>query len=214
MNRQVIGFQRCLMVVLMALVMVPGAITASAQGNSAAAHACQGEGYFTLVGVNGETFANAGQCVRFAAQGGAFADGTDVLEGTIVIPAGFSATLSNVQVSACNTLSFAYSLNGGVPTSLGGNVGCNNVMLGDVVIGPVIVDSVLVLYLTDHSCGNTVYDSDGNHARVIETAPVYEVDIADAANGCWLQSTDWPYAEDLSRAGNLSVTVTVYETSP
>jgi hypothetical protein len=207
MIRRLLGLQRCLIVAILALVLVP--FSAGAQGNSQAAHACQGEGYLSLVGVGGETFRNVGQCVRFAAQGGQFADGTDVLEGTIVIPKDFSFTLSGQVLGACNALSYGYGLNGGPIIPLGSKTaGCDTVGFDNVTIGPVAADSVLVFYLIDLSCGPT-YDSDGNHARVVETAPVYEVDIADAGYGCGISNLPWPHA-DLGNEGNLSVTVTVH----
>ena len=207
MIRQFLDMQRCLIVVVLALALVP--FSAGAQGNSQAAHACQGEGYLSLVGVGGETFTNVGQCVRFAAQGGQFADGTDVLEGTIVVPKDYSFTLSGQMLEACNGLSFGYALNGGPVVSLGSKgAGCETVTFIDVTIGPVTADSVLVFYLTDNTCGAT-YNSDSDHARVVETAPVYEVDIADAGPGCTIISSPWPHAS-LGYEGNLSLTVTVH----
>jgi hypothetical protein len=205
MIRQVSRMQRCFIALIIACALVP--FSAGAQGASEAAHACQGEGYLTLVGVNGETFANVGQCVRFAAQGGQFADGTDVLEGTIVIPAGFSATFSNQVLAACNGLTYGYSINGGAVQPLGDKAeGCATIPLADVILGPVASDSVLVFYLTDTTCGAT-YDSDGFHARVIETAPVYEVDLADGGPGCGIVDSAWTGTTE----GNLSITVTVHE---
>jgi hypothetical protein len=45
------------------------------RGNSAAAHACQQDGYQDLTSEDGETeFANTGECVSYAAQGGEFGE--------------------------------------------------------------------------------------------------------------------------------------------
>jgi hypothetical protein len=211
MIRRLFRLQRCLVVLILSLALVPFA--ASAQGNSQAAHACQGDGYLSLVGVGGETFANVGQCVRFAAQGGQFADGTDVLEGTIVIPKDFSFTLSNQVLAACNALSYGYSLNGGAIQMLGskaatGCVGGDTFYFDPVTIGPMAEDSVLVLHLTDQTCGAS-YDSDGDHARVVVSAPVYDVDIADGGPGCTIVNSPWPHGV-LGYEGNLSLTVTVH----
>jgi hypothetical protein len=47
-----------------------GAAAAVAQGNSEAAHACQDGGYLNYTDADGNPFRNAGQCTRYAAQGG------------------------------------------------------------------------------------------------------------------------------------------------
>ena len=44
--------------------------SASAQGNSEAAHACQQGGYVNWTRQDGTTFDNTGQCVSYAARGG------------------------------------------------------------------------------------------------------------------------------------------------
>src|SRR5690606_33310867 len=95
-----------------ALLMSGGAHSALAQGNSDAAHACHQGGYANLVGVNGETFANAGQCVRFVAQGGTFAEDEPLPEGTIVVSAGHTVTLRNAVLSADHALTYGYSIDG------------------------------------------------------------------------------------------------------
>lgn len=207
-NHPVRSFAIVVLVIASMLGMLPAA---SAQGNSEAAHACQGEGYLTLVGINGETFDNVGQCVRFAAQGGVFDDGTDVLAAQIVVPAGFSVTFSNHKLAACNGLTSGYSFDGGVtivPLASKPATSCqggDTFFFDPVTIGPVADDSVLVVYLTDTSCGVS-YGSDGDHARVIAMAPVYEVDIADAGSGCNRAGIPVTFSGD----GNLSVTVTVH----
>lgn len=41
-------------------------------GNATAAHKCQRGGYYNVVRSDGSTFANTGDCVSYAARGGAF----------------------------------------------------------------------------------------------------------------------------------------------
>src|SRR5918996_663516 len=65
-------------------------------GNSAAAHACQKGGYIALVGSGGETFRNTGECVSFAARGGAVAPG-DIELGSKVYGC-FAQTHTDVTV--------------------------------------------------------------------------------------------------------------------
>jgi hypothetical protein len=197
-RRSLLGGLQCLVVLMLTLTLVP--LSARAQGNSDAAHACQGDGYLYMAGTNGETFGNVGQCVRFAAQGGKFA------EGAIVVPAGFSVTFSSQVLSACNELSFGYSLNGGGIQYLGSKgAGCTTIPLPDVTVGPVGSGSVLVIYLTDVTCGMT-YGSDGFHARVGGAAPVFSVDLADSGPGCGIANQPWTG----STAGNLSLMVSIH----
>lgn len=200
MIRQLSRLQRCLVVMVFAIALVP--FSAGAQGNSGAAHACQGEGYMWLAGTNGETFRNPGQCTSYAARGGAFA------EGAIVVPAGFSFTLSGQTLNACNGLSFGYALSNGVSGELGSkSEGCNEVTFLDETIGPLAGSAVLTFYLVDGTCGAT-YSSDGFHARVGGSTTVHDVDIADSGPGCSIISSPWPHAS-LGYEGNLSLTVTV-----
>lgn len=186
------------------LMALPGAT--SAQGNSEAAHACQQGGYASLVGARGETFANAGDCVSFAAQGGVFA-----IPGSIIVPAGSSVTFSNQVLSACNPLSFGYAVNGGGVVELGSKVdtGCggnDTVFFGDVTVGPFEVDSEVTVVLSDLKCG-AEYGMTGNHARLVANPPVYDVDIADAGYFCERVSSPVSFAGE----GNLSLTVTVHD---
>ena len=198
MIRRLSRLQRCLVVLVLAMALVP--FSAGAQGNSDAAHACQGEGYLWLAGTGGETFRNVGQCVSFAAKGGAFAD------GAIVVPAGYSVTFSSQVLSACNELSFGYVLSSGGSGELGSKPGgCNTIVFLDETIGPLSGSAVLTVYLADGTCGAT-YSSDGFHARVGGSTPVHYVDIADGGPGCVIVDAPWEHTSE----GNISLTVTVH----
>jgi hypothetical protein len=71
-------------------------------------------------------------------------------------------------------------------------------------VGPFPTAVVLTVDLEDVTCGAT-YASDGNHARVISTPPIHEVDIADGGPGCNRVNDPW----EISTAGNLSVQVVI-----
>lgn len=176
-------------------------------GNSSAAHSCNHGGWRSLVGADGTTFKNTGQCVRFRARGGAFAKG-------IIIPVGKVATLSNARwtQTPCDALTYGYQLNLGAHVPLASKPGgiCANANLVGATIGPFARAALLRIFLTDTgtpnvSCNYTFY-SDGSHARVAGTNP-YNVDIRDSVF-CQI-----PPAVPLVPAGiglgNLSVTVTI-----
>ena len=168
-------------------------------GNSAAAHACQKGGYLGLVGSGGETFRNTGECVSFAAHGGTFATG-------IIVPAGWTVTFDDPTLSACNELTWGYSVGSGdVP--LGGKpYGCTTETQADSTVGPFATAVVLRVFLTDHTCGNTTYYSDGDHAIVTPTSPTsWAVDIADAGGFCEIQNLPAVFVPP----GNLSVDVVI-----
>lgn len=57
-------------VALIAGALTLGTAASAADGNSAAAHACQQGGYATYTRADGTTFANQDQCVSYAARGG------------------------------------------------------------------------------------------------------------------------------------------------
>lgn len=63
-----VRFMILMILLLMPILIAPHA--GAAQGNRAAAHACQNGGWQGLEGANGEVFENQGACVRYAAQGG------------------------------------------------------------------------------------------------------------------------------------------------
>lgn len=157
---------------------VPAA--AGAQGNSDAAHACQQGGYLGLVGSDGTTFSNVGQCVSYAAHGGTYATG-------IIIPAGMTATFTQTLLSACNNLTYGYSASSGAGGDLGSKAyGCGNVPLSDQTVGPFDTAVILRVYLRDNHCGGATFYSDGGdgHAQVAENPPSYTVDMADAGGFC------------------------------
>jgi hypothetical protein len=66
------------------LTLFTGAQLAGAQGNSGAAHACQDGGWEDLRGTFGETFANQGECVRYAAHGGVLVGSPTVTIHTVI----------------------------------------------------------------------------------------------------------------------------------
>jgi hypothetical protein len=168
-------------------------------GNSAAAHACQQGGYLALVGSGGETFRNTGECVSFAAHGGTFATG-------IIVPAGATVTFDDPTLSACNELTWGYNVGSG-DTSLGGKpFGCLTEVEADTTVGPFATAVVLRVFLTDHTCADTTYYSDGDHAHVTSTsASSWTVDIADAGGFCERQNIPAVFIGP----GNLSVEVVV-----
>lgn len=205
-------FRRFVVIVLMLLSLMAFLPSiAAAQGNSEAARACQDGGYANLVGAGGETFANTGECVRFAANGGVFADGTDVLEGAIVVPAGYSVSYSST-LSACNALVFGYSASDGTGAILdsiaAGECWSSGPSSASGTIGPFMSDVVFTVYLTDETCGVTFDSNDtiSGHVVVTETAPTYQVDIADGGYYCERTGTISGFA----LPGNLSVTLQVH----
>lgn len=56
--------------VLVSLVLAMSASASAGGGNAAAAHACQQNGWYALFRADGSAFANAGECVSYAARGG------------------------------------------------------------------------------------------------------------------------------------------------
>jgi len=172
-------------------------MTLAQNGNSAAAHACQRGGYAGLIGTGGETFANTGECVSYAAHGGTFATG-------IVIPAGQTLTFTAPTFSACNPLAYGYTING-LSTELGSRpYVCSTETLPDQVIGPFPTAVLVTVYLQDQLCGET-YGSDGYHARVVASPPTYQVDIADGGGSC--ERVGVP--AEFEGVGNLSVQLIV-----
>jgi len=171
-------------------------------GNSDAAHACQDGGYIDLVGSGGETFRNTGECVSFAAHGGTFMTVTG-----IVVPAGATVTFDDPTLSACNTLSWGYTIDSVTNVALGGKAfGCITATDPDVTVGPFATTVVLRVFLTDVLCGGTTYYSDGDHAVTTQSSPTtWEVDIADAGGVCERQNTPAVFVPP----GNLSVDVIV-----
>jgi hypothetical protein len=182
-------------------------------GNSGTAHTCQQGGYKSLVGANGTTFKNVGQCVRFRARGGQFATG-------LVIPAGKKATLSNAQfgdlvlptmplapntVSNCpgDPLEYGYQLNMGAKVSVAtGGQGCQAV--AGAVVGPFPTAVLLRVWLTDHHDPVFTFFNDGNHATVVGSNPTL-VSMRDSFFGLITTDPLVPGPGD----GNLNVVVTI-----
>lgn len=179
-------------------VLLNGAPSALGQGNSGAAHACQKGGHAALVGIGGETFTNAGECASFVARGGTFASG-------IIVPASQRVTFSNAVLSADNAITYGYSVNGSMVELGQDPPGRSTTFPADATVGPFATAVVVKVYLHDATCGAT-YFSDGNHAIVVASPPVYEVDIADAGSGCNRQNVP---VSGFSQ-GNLSVRVTTH----
>jgi hypothetical protein len=185
----------------------------SSPGNSGAAHKCQKGGYRSLVGADGTTFKNVGQCVRFRARGGQFATG-------IVIPAGKTATLSNAQFGdallptaplAPNTatncpgdpLAYGYQVNLGANVQVAtGGMGCQ--VRPGAVIGPFPTAVLLRIWLTDFHAPVFTFYSDGNHATVVGSNPRL-VSIRDSFFGTITTGPLVPAPGD----GNLNVVVTI-----
>jgi hypothetical protein len=174
--------------------------SAASADNSAAAHECEQGGYNALVGAQGQTFSNAGQCVSFAANGGQFASG-------IVIPKGHTATFTNSYFSACNALTWGYQLNFGANQDQGTFPGgCIPAGSPDVTIGPFPTAELVRVYLTDNSCGFGPYYSDGDHAQVTGANP-YQVAITDGDSDC--SSPPGNDRPPVDGVGNFNTTLTV-----
>ena len=192
-----------LVTMLLALSAVPAL---AGGGNSDAAHACQNGGYAELVGSGGETFSNTGECVSFAAHGGTFATEPPPDPNVIVVPAGATVTFDNPTLAACNQLSWGFTVNSMMTVVGGKPSGCGSEVEGDSTFGPFATTVELRVLLIDHTCANTFYFSDGDHARTLATsATSWAVDIADGGPGCSLQNVPAPFVGE----GNLSVDVVV-----
>ena len=177
-------------------------------GNSAAAHACQQDGYLSLVGSDGTTFDTVGACVSYAAHGRTFAEG-------IIIPAGHVATLADAHWSMgpCDALTYGYQLNTGPLVPLASKpYNCflpPSVPVDGATIGPVQTATLLRIFLTDTGTGtscNYTFFSDGPHALVIGANP-YTVDIRDSFF-CTSGPTE-PLAPTGPGGGNISLVVTI-----
>ena len=203
-------FKRMVLVIVAgAIAVVAPAAAANADpspGNSGAAHACQQGGYLSLVGADGTTFRNVGECVSFAAHGGQFATG-------IIIPAGETATLTNASFGDFATNCPADPLAYGYQLNLGANVlvanhpaysGC--ALAPGATIGPFPTATLLRIWLSDFSTPIYTFYSDGSHALVSGSNPRL-VSIMDSFFGTSGPGSPRPPAGP--GEGNLNVTVTV-----
>ena len=114
---------RMVLVLCAALALTIGVATATAGngngGNSANAKLCQKDGWMSMVGADGTTFANQDACVSYGAHGGTYG---------FLIPAGHTATLTDPQVgqnSFQDTNSWGYQLNFGSNVTVGGPLCCS-----------------------------------------------------------------------------------------
>lgn len=196
-------------IVVLTLVLL-GPATAAADepngGNSNSARACQQGGWRAMVGSRGETFANAGQCVSFAAQGGTFASG-------LVIPEGGRAVLTDARFrGACDPLVYGYQVNFGpfVPVD-SKPFGCGPVPLNGATIGPFPTAVLLRIFLIDNYCGggpDWIYFSDGNHGLVTPVSSgTFVVDMTDSFL-CQLPNSD-PRVPSGPGHGDLTLTVVI-----
>lgn len=177
-------------------------------GNSGAAHDCQQGGYLSLVGADGTTFSNAGDCISYAAQGGKFATG-------LVIPAGETATLSNATFgdftpSNCplDPLAYGYQLNMGADVQVAdhpANAGCTHA--AGATIGPFPTATLLRIWLEDlTTTPSYTFYSDSSHALVTGSDP-YLVSIMDSYFGQY--GPNDPRQPPGPGRGNINVTVTI-----
>jgi hypothetical protein len=110
----------------------------------------------------------------------------DVPSGDFVIPAGATATFTDAEFSACNSLSWGYQLDGGVnQVQATKSYGCFSTPEPDVTVGPFAVPTTLRVFMTDNTCNFTYY-SDGlpvDHV-VVEGSDPYSLRFADAGGFC------------------------------
>ena len=128
-----------------------------------------------------------------------------------ILPGGSTASFTNLQFSACNSLSWGYQLNGGanqVQATFPG--GCTSGSASNVTIGPFTTPMTLRVFLTDNHCNNTYY-SDGtpvDHVIVAGSNP-YSLRFADSGAFCERTGTANDFAGfnfrvDLAISGQVS----------
>ena len=115
--------------------------------------------------------------------------------------------LDDPTLGACNDLSWGYTTTGSGNTVLGGKpYGCFTETEAETTVGPFATAVVLRVFLTDHTCANTTYYSDGDHAITTPSSPTsWDVDIADAGGFCERQNIPVVFVPP----GNLSVDVVI-----
>jgi len=163
-------------------------------GNSDAAHACQHGGYITLFREDHTGFDNTGECVSYAAHGGKFV--TRV-----------TATLTDVNLGACNELTWGYEIDG-VQTDVDHKeYGCFEQSGTDQTV-TYFSDQALRIYLRDNTCGD-LYFEDGLHALVIGANP-QRIEITDSGGFCESNpSLPRPPTGIQPDGGNLNLTRTI-----
>jgi len=106
--------------------------------------------------------------------------------GGFIIPVGSTASFTNVQFGACNSLTWGYQLNAGPNQdqfTFGG--GCGTGTGPNVTIGPFATPTTLRVFMTDNHCVFTYY-SDGtpvDHVIVSGSNP-YSLRFADSGGFC------------------------------
>ena len=160
-------------------------------GNSTAAHLCQQGGYLNVLSSTGAGFANTGECVKYAAQGGEFFQ---------------RITFSNISLGACNSITFGYTL-GGVSTdvyTMPGGCGPFQSYADFSILAP--LGTTVDVYLKDNTCGAT-FSQTSAHALVTGTNP-QQIAIADAGGFCESTNPNDPRVPT-GGVGNLNVTETI-----
>jgi len=153
----------------------PGSLTVgpsfAKNGNAFAARQCQQGGYLHLFRTDGTGFANAGDCVSYAAQGG-------------LLARRLTASFFDVRYDACNQLSWGVELDGVIQGPLGQKAyGCEFLADRDTSVDYLSTQSLRV-YLRDETCSGWTYFEDGNHAIVLRNPTRDTVTISDAGGFC------------------------------
>lgn len=112
--------------------------------------------------------------------------------GGFDVPAGSTASFTNIGYAACNSLTWGYQLSGGSNQSVGAFAGgCHTGTGSNAIIGPFATDTTLRVFLTDNHCHFTYY-SDGtpvDHVIVGGSNP-FTLRYADSGGFC--ESTTTP----------------------
>ena len=106
--------------------------------------------------------------------------------GGFDVPAGQTASFTNVLYSACNNLSWGYQLSGGTNQGVGTfGGGCHAGSGTNATIGPFATDMTLRVFLTDNHCHFTYY-SDGTPVDhvIVEGSNPFQLRFADSGGFC------------------------------
>jgi hypothetical protein len=106
--------------------------------------------------------------------------------GGFDVPAGQTASFTNVHYSACNNLSWGYQLSGGSNQGVGSfGGGCHTGTGANATIGPFATDMTLRVFLTDNHCHFTYY-SDGTPVDhvIVEGSNPFQLRFADSGGFC------------------------------